>query len=557
MFKRLSKNKFLKGVFLWLERELFSVLALLISLGFLVWAQAETSSILSLTVNPAGGVITVTDPDGGESWRIGTTYNITWDSSGVTNVKIEIQRSAGGSWEEIIDSTSAAPGSYGWQVTSPATSQVLIKISNAGDPTVYDISDSTFTIYSGGGGGVPPLPPGPSVLTVEPSTIWNSEEATVVIRGGRLDMVDRVLVGGRSQTILSRGEGEIKMGMGKGVLPAGNYSLLLIYGSSSVEWSGRFYVQYADYQATLIEQSPTPLTLRSGEAAELWVKLKNTSNTTWAQENLYLVTAEPFNRVSPFISEKKIGKTDETEVKSGQETTLHFSFTAPLEKGEYSESFRIFLGENLLSSSLLTWQVQVLPLPEPAGEPISPYVAEWVDQSEAPPKVEAREEFTLWVRFRNQGSAVWYRYGAHPLRLGTAEPRDRKSEFYHSSWVLADRPAVMEQVRVEPGQIASFSLRLKAPAYGGTYQESFSPVAEFKEWLVVDKKALWGIKVEGPTRGLISRIKRSWQKAGEVWLEPPSTGGEPTLSRPGLIDQVWSVLQRLGRTIRTFFSFLF
>jgi len=541
-----------------LERELLTILAAVVGLGMIFFARAETSSILSLTVNPAGGVITVTAPNGGESWKINSTHNITWDSEGVTNVKIEIQRTAGGSWEEIIDSTNASLGSYSWQVTSPTTNEATIKVSKVGDPSVFDISDDTFGITSAGGGGAAPAPPGADILIVEPNTIWNSEAAIIVIKGDRLEDTRRVLVGGRSQPILSRSENEVKISIGKGAFPAGNYALQLISSNNrSSNWTGRIYIKYAKYRATLVEQSPTPLTLRSDEQAELWIKLKNTSNTSWSQDDLYLKTAEPFSRLSPFIENTKIGQMDKEETLPGQLATLRFTIKAPLQAGEYSEAFKLFLEENLLTSPLFVWQIQVLPLPEPAGEPLLPYVAEWIDQAELPSQIKTGEEFTLWVRFRNRGSAVWYRYGAHPLRLGTSDPRDRESEFYHRSWVLADRPAVMEQVRVEPGQVASFSFWLKVPNYGGTYRENFSPVAEFEEWLVVDKKALWEIRVEGPSRGFISRIKRSWQKAGEVWREPPSTGGEPTLSRLGLIDQVWFVFQRLGRTIRTFFSCLF
>ena len=46
-----------------------------------------------------GGSITVTSPNGGEIWPIGSVQNISWTSSGLTgNVKIEVSRNGGTSW---------------------------------------------------------------------------------------------------------------------------------------------------------------------------------------------------------------------------------------------------------------------------------------------------------------------------------------------------------------------------------------------------------------------------------------------------------------------------
>ena len=98
------------------------------------------------TIVPPQPSITVTSPDGGESWRIGTNKRITWDSKNVTGrVKLEISRNGGATWVIIVAST-ANNGSYTWKVTGPATTHARIKVSSISTPNIFDISKTDFTI---------------------------------------------------------------------------------------------------------------------------------------------------------------------------------------------------------------------------------------------------------------------------------------------------------------------------------------------------------------------------------------------------------------------------
>jgi len=101
--------------------------------------------------NRCGGMptITVTSPNGGESWAVGSSHSITWTTSGsVANVKIEYTTDNGSSWTTIISSTADA-GSYPWNVPNTVSSQCKIKISEAAAGIPSDISDNTFSIYKG------------------------------------------------------------------------------------------------------------------------------------------------------------------------------------------------------------------------------------------------------------------------------------------------------------------------------------------------------------------------------------------------------------------------
>jgi hypothetical protein len=92
--------------------------------------------------------ITVTCPNGGEDWRVGSEQTITWTSSGVTgNVHIGISRDGGASWSDFIQNT-ANDGSEFWPVTGPATTQARIRVTSASDGDIWGMSDNNFIIPS-------------------------------------------------------------------------------------------------------------------------------------------------------------------------------------------------------------------------------------------------------------------------------------------------------------------------------------------------------------------------------------------------------------------------
>jgi len=95
--------------------------------------------------------LTLTSPNGGESWTIGSIKNITWISTGLTgSVKIELNRNyPSGAWGVLFSST-ANDGSESWQVTGPASSSCRFRITSISDPTVFDISNGDFSIMEQG-----------------------------------------------------------------------------------------------------------------------------------------------------------------------------------------------------------------------------------------------------------------------------------------------------------------------------------------------------------------------------------------------------------------------
>jgi len=89
--------------------------------------------------------VTVTAPNGGESWEVTTSQTITWTSTGsIGNVKIEYSTNNGSSWNTIIESTGNT-GSYNWTIPNTPATTCLVKVSDTSD-TASDTSDAVFTI---------------------------------------------------------------------------------------------------------------------------------------------------------------------------------------------------------------------------------------------------------------------------------------------------------------------------------------------------------------------------------------------------------------------------
>ena len=93
----------------------------------------------------------VTTPNGGESWNAGSTYNITWDEENAGSyVKIYLYDS--GSLDSAISTYTTNDGSYSWSIPSTQTSSSAykIRVQSYSDSSIYDESDSNFTIEDEG-----------------------------------------------------------------------------------------------------------------------------------------------------------------------------------------------------------------------------------------------------------------------------------------------------------------------------------------------------------------------------------------------------------------------
>jgi len=94
-------------------------------------------------------MVTVTAPNGGENWVAGTNHNVTWTRVAVAQIKIEYSTDNGSVWIGVVASVPSIVGSYNWTIPNTPSIQCLVRISDASNPSVNDVSDSTFTIEGG------------------------------------------------------------------------------------------------------------------------------------------------------------------------------------------------------------------------------------------------------------------------------------------------------------------------------------------------------------------------------------------------------------------------
>ncbi len=99
----------------------------------------------SFTINPSGSVSLIR-PNGGERLEIGSFYNISWNSSGIVQVKLQYSLDDGTSWLNIVDQVSASGGFYNWQIPATASDRCLVRISSVSSPSIFDVSDNVFSI---------------------------------------------------------------------------------------------------------------------------------------------------------------------------------------------------------------------------------------------------------------------------------------------------------------------------------------------------------------------------------------------------------------------------
>jgi uncharacterized delta-60 repeat protein len=90
--------------------------------------------------------LTVTSPNGGENWINGSGHNITWSSTGtIANVNIDYSVDNGSNWGSVA-ANIANSGSYAWTVPAIPSANCLIRISDAANSAVFDVSNVKFTI---------------------------------------------------------------------------------------------------------------------------------------------------------------------------------------------------------------------------------------------------------------------------------------------------------------------------------------------------------------------------------------------------------------------------
>lgn len=103
----------------------------------------------AIVVETPASTVTLTSPNGAESWCAGSSQNITWTYQGVTNVKIELSSDGGSSFPTTLTaSTPASAGTWAWSVPTSlvAGTNYIVRISDASNSSTSDVSNAAFSI---------------------------------------------------------------------------------------------------------------------------------------------------------------------------------------------------------------------------------------------------------------------------------------------------------------------------------------------------------------------------------------------------------------------------
>ncbi len=110
------------------------------------WGSQDMSGLR--TVAPGASTLTLLSPNGSEVITGGADYDITWSSTGaVGNVLVEYSLDNGMTWSGVYPPNFGNTGSYRWLVPMVESEECRVRVTNAGNLAVYDVSLLPFTVY--------------------------------------------------------------------------------------------------------------------------------------------------------------------------------------------------------------------------------------------------------------------------------------------------------------------------------------------------------------------------------------------------------------------------
>jgi len=90
--------------------------------------------------------IKLLSPNKKEELQGNTIYPVKWNATSINQIDIKYSIDGGSSWINIVKDISASVSNYNWTVPSTPSNNCLVKIADASDTALYDISDTAFII---------------------------------------------------------------------------------------------------------------------------------------------------------------------------------------------------------------------------------------------------------------------------------------------------------------------------------------------------------------------------------------------------------------------------
>ncbi|MHB9030352.1 MAG: GPI anchored serine-threonine rich family protein, partial [Candidatus Latescibacterota bacterium] len=154
----------------------------LVRISYYLDPQVQDESNSPFTVirsTPVAPTITLTAPNGGESWAAGSPQNITWSYSNVSGTGVHLEYSSDGAttWQRIASNQSLYSRSFAWRVPSIQSSACLVRVVSADIAGLSDRSNAPFSITGSGA----------SITLMRPKSYSN--DSVTLIPGETTDIV--------------------------------------------------------------------------------------------------------------------------------------------------------------------------------------------------------------------------------------------------------------------------------------------------------------------------------------------------------------------------------
>ncbi len=353
----------------------------------------------------------------------------------------------------------------------------------------------------------------PATVTLVVGDEFNQPQSnlSVTLRAsGNNNLVNGALVHGDTVLGMTNMQGQITFTLASNV--AETKQLTFSSGANSINLSSSGRVVFnvlksMRHSMSWIRQSAYP-TMNLGDTATLWVEVKNTGNVAWISDKvagstkgqMWLGTDRPKNRESSFYdasswgSRNRATKMTPSIVYPGENARFEFTIRAN-QNGKFREYFRpVVEYVSWLNDLGIYWDVTVInPNIFDISNIFNPFTSINISEYSADIRgktndltVTPNQNLGLWVDLVNTGSSAWMPAGSDlrgtgAVRLGTATPHDRTSNFYSSSWMSPNR-VMGTGIMVPNNGTLKLYFSMKAPATSGIYQENFQLLSEYVGW---------------------------------------------------------------------------
>ncbi|GEM_PF-2796221 len=263
-----------------------------------------------------------------------------------------------------------------------------------------------------------------------------------------------------------------------------------------------------------------------GEVAKVTMYFKNTGTEIWRKTNdnkkcehseVCLGTANPIERASVlgdatptnlvlnWISNTRPTKMNETAVSPGSVASFTFNIKIPEKPEQTLTEYFAPVVENIswVDVANFTWKPVKINLGSNYAYSISKISVggQTLKNGETFKKIGG-EIVPVEIRVKNSGKSDWKKGSEdddkiESVRLGVELPKT-SSVLSTGSWLKPDRPAMLQEEIVKPGEYGTFKFSIKSPVQAGFYRESFQLVSEGREWIEVGDKIVLAIESQQP-----------------------------------------------------------